>query len=144
MTALLRCQAIHTALRRYLPARYMEISAIGAQLPEAPYLESEPAQGLVPRYGLLRNLKDEIERLDSDALPAEAELLEHLRTEAMAVPTNMAIKTDAERAALMEERERTVSAIDEIVASDLSTVEQLPYQRTLCEDETLGWSKSIA
>lgn len=122
----------------------MEISAIGAQLPEAPYSESKAAQGLVPRYGYLRNLKDEIERLDSESLPAESDLLEHLRTEAMTVPTDMAVKTDVEQAALVEERERTVAAIEDLAASDLSAVEALPYQRTLSGQERLSWSQAAA
>ena len=144
MTALSRCQAVHTAVRRYLPERYMEISEIGARLPKAPYSESHRAQELVPRYGYLRNLKDEIERLDSDDLPSEAELLEHLRAEAITVPTNMAIKTEVERAALVDERERTVTAIGDIAGSDLSAVEALPYQRTLPEQEALSWSNAVA
>lgn len=144
MTDLSRCQAIHTALRRYLPARCSEIVAIRAQLPEAPYSESEAAQGLTPRCGYLRNLQDEIERLDPESLPAEAELLEQLRTEAMTVPTGRAVRTDVERAALVEERERTVGAIDDLAASDLSAVEALPYQRTLSEQEVLSWSQAVA
>lgn len=144
MTVPLRRQAIHTALRRYLPARSSEISAIGAQLPKAPYQESEAAQRIIPRYGYLRNLNDEIERLDPEALPAEAELLEQLRLEAMTVPTDIVVTTDAERAALDEERERTVAAIDDLAASDLSAVEPLPYRRTLSEQEAQSWSRAVA
>src|SRR5689334_2970113 len=93
--------ALHTAVRRWLPERYSELSGIGSALPTSDQsVRSESEQSLIPRYWLISVLRDEIERLDPDALPSFPDLVEILVNEALTVPVEHLMNEGADAGAL--------------------------------------------
>ncbi|WP_326568053.1 hypothetical protein VSH64_40645 [Amycolatopsis rhabdoformis] len=138
---------LHSMARRYLMARYTELSERYAELPDQGrdgY--SVEAQRTYPRYNVVAAMLTEVERLDPDDLPPVQPLAAALMH---AAETARSVFTDPptgpiEAEAMSAERQRFARAVTAWVADADVTVEPLGYRRVLRPEEASGWRSRLA
>lgn len=142
--------ALHTSARRYLMARYDELTREYSELPRDGrardgYHYTTEAKRLFPRYNVVEAMLVEVERLDPDALPEPLPLADALR---LAADTARSPMTEAsggvEARAIEDERRLFRAAVDRFASGVGLDAAPLGYRRVLGPAESADWRARLA
>jgi hypothetical protein len=142
--------ALHTAARRHLLDRFQQLVQAYAKVPNHgraadDYHYREDAKAIYPRYNVVDAIRVEVERLDPDSLPDVETLVERLLHAGYYGESFMTTgKTgEVEARAMNDERQRFVEWVEQSAQHVPTSVEPLPYRRTLSEDEVRRWWAAV-
>jgi hypothetical protein len=129
---------LHCATRRYLIDRF---DALGRLYAERGYGVTNPeAKRIYPRYNLVADILERVERLDPDDLPDTESLAETLLKAAeVEQPSDSLAGDDIEVQAVLDERERYRSAVRTLPSRPDFQTAPLGYRRVLTADESSAW-----
>ena len=98
---------------------------------------SKKAYDIFPRYHALAAILTEIERIDAESLPKEAELRELLTVAGYAAESMFTQNpnSEIEATAIADERQELERAVRAFTPDDLARVQPLPYRRVLSAEE---------
>ncbi|GAB1689727.1 hypothetical protein KRM28CT15_15300 [Krasilnikovia sp. M28-CT-15] len=129
---------LHRATRRYLIDRF---DALSRRYAERDHDVTGPeAKRIHPRYNLVADILEQVERLDPDDLPDTESLAEVLLTAAeVEQPSDSLAGDDIEVQAVLDERERYRSAVRTLPSRPDVQAAPLGYRRVLTADESAAW-----
>lgn len=133
--------ALHCATRRYLIDRF---DALCRQYAERVHdVINVEAKRIYPRYNLVADILEQVERLDPDGLPDVDSLVGILQQAAeVQQPSDSPEADHVEVQAVLDERERYRSAVRTLPARPDSPAARLGYRRVLTDDESSAWRLS--
>ncbi|GIE88914.1 hypothetical protein [Actinoplanes regularis] len=130
--------SLHCATRRYLIDRY---DVLTRRYTERVHGDTNPeAKRIYPRYNLVADILDQVERLDPDNLPGMESLTGVLlRAAEVEQPSDSSAADDIEGRAVQDERERYRSIVRALPSCPDSRTSPLGYRRVLTTEESSAW-----
>ncbi|XVU28646.1 hypothetical protein ACQPZJ_16815 [Actinoplanes sp. CA-054009] len=132
---------LHSAARRYLTDRFDMLNRRYAE--RVHDVISPEAKRIHPRYNLVADILEQVERLDPDDLPDVDSLTGILLAAAeVEQPSDSRAADHIEAQAVSAERERYRSAVRTLPSRPALQLAPLGYRRVLTADESPAWRSS--